>query len=945
LLLLAILVLSAPTLNAAGGKTPTTALDVTCEPQTPYVVYKVDNLSAHPFSEAGNQGFLDTIPFRFDSQDHNITRFEVSISYNSEALEIPTIIFNQAPYRIFPGTWTVDASAQEGWVFLTADWGDDVDRETLDFDLSTAVMGMAFKTKCPVVTGESTIDFQDVTLNDISHINQVNYDGHTYAPCTKIPGGFTVPLLFSYFFTGGPGPFGIDSCYVAEQDVKTVVKLDQSFPSNYYSVRLEYSTDYLWYAGVTLDGAIGGEDPANYTVTHNEAGGYVDVVCTSPIIPNNYNTVFTVHFNIKRYLTPPLDITPNLTNGVSRSDIGEITCIQAAGAYEGEISNYVIRVVSPTATFKAGSKTIPEYPTSSRRDMIPIFLKDNYPIGSQPGSVNVICYTLRDPADCCTLFVGEQRQQIGYAGGGGTSYWETTAHYKQLNAQHDLAQDGITRRETSSAHYPLRPVLSNFAVLDSICVNPNDNVHECTASINLIADLAADYDNNEYQNDCYLQPDSLTFAVYADTTDLDSPIKFVKGTFTIHTTHQQPSSCPYLFAWDGSRFVEENTILKPASNGAFAKPAPDYYRMNTSLQPTDGKYLLQVREQEYEQTTIDEFQLTVIDHAEGTILNVSDQGLTNVYRDELLPYSAVDELGVDHLAEVLGEDGQFFQASGPGSLTLTFLPGKDFDQDNGDVALGNIIQPPFYCNMPKLAPEESPNEMYVDILSMSGEWVTLTDPTIRANESNAMPAFNPKDYLFDGMITMRHRWTRTFYTDKVSLYLSGKEPWSRVDLMPVSANHTVDGNILSLVTASDDQTANLIPGQAIELAFDASEMQPLQPGYVREFVFTAKGYYTTYSGPATLPQVYELEQNYPNPFNPSTVIYYTLPTATDVTMVVYNTLGQKVKTLVATSQIAGQHSVEWDGTDETGSSVSSGVYFYKLITADYSATRKMILIK
>jgi len=166
-----------------------------------------------------------------------------------------------------------------------------------------------------------------------------------------------------------------------------------------------------------------------------------------------------------------------------------------------------------------------------------------------------------------------------------------------------------------------------------------------------------------------------------------------------------------------------------------------------------------------------------------------------------------------------------------------------------------------------------------------------------------------------------------------------------MDLLPVSANHTVDGNILSLVTAGDDQTVSLIPGQTIELAFDAADVGPLQSGYVREFVFTAKGYYTTYAGLAALPQVYELQQNYPNPFNPSTVIYYTLPTATDVNLVVYNTLGQKVKTLVSTAQTAGEHSVEWDGTDDNGNAVSSGVYFYKLTSPDYSATRKMMLIK
>jgi hypothetical protein len=89
-----------------------------------------------------------------------------------------------------------------------------------------------------------------------------------------------------------------------------------------------------------------------------------------------------------------------------------------------------------------------------------------------------------------------------------------------------------------------------------------------------------------------------------------------------------------------------------------------------------------------------------------------------------------------------------------------------------------------------------------------------------------------------------------------------------------------------------------------------------------------------------LPIVASLEQNYPNPFNATTSISYTLAEAGNVNLSVYDISGRRVATLVDGYQEAGEHSVSWEA-----SGVSSGVYFYKLSTADYTATKKMHLLK
>jgi len=97
-----------------------------------------------------------------------------------------------------------------------------------------------------------------------------------------------------------------------------------------------------------------------------------------------------------------------------------------------------------------------------------------------------------------------------------------------------------------------------------------------------------------------------------------------------------------------------------------------------------------------------------------------------------------------------------------------------------------------------------------------------------------------------------------------------------------------------------------------------------------------------------IPLITKLNQNYPNPFNPSTTINYSLKENSKVSLIIYNIKGQKVKQLVSNSAgqlSAGQHSVIWYGKDDNGKSVSSGIYFFKLKTANFEKTRKMILMK
>lgn len=94
-----------------------------------------------------------------------------------------------------------------------------------------------------------------------------------------------------------------------------------------------------------------------------------------------------------------------------------------------------------------------------------------------------------------------------------------------------------------------------------------------------------------------------------------------------------------------------------------------------------------------------------------------------------------------------------------------------------------------------------------------------------------------------------------------------------------------------------------------------------------------------------IPTEFNLSQNYPNPFNPSTTIEFGLPESKMVRVEVFNSIGQRVKTLLANTLNAGYHSVTWDGTDDFGSTVSSGLYLYRINAGNFSRTRKMMFLK
>ncbi|TDI83541.1 MAG: T9SS type A sorting domain-containing protein, partial [Caldithrix sp.] len=95
----------------------------------------------------------------------------------------------------------------------------------------------------------------------------------------------------------------------------------------------------------------------------------------------------------------------------------------------------------------------------------------------------------------------------------------------------------------------------------------------------------------------------------------------------------------------------------------------------------------------------------------------------------------------------------------------------------------------------------------------------------------------------------------------------------------------------------------------------------------------------------TAPESFELSQNYPNPFNPETKIRYQLPNSGKVMVIIFDILGREVKSLVNEKLEAGFHEITWNGRNNSGRRVSSGVYYYQIRSGEFKETKKMILMK
>ena len=181
---------------------------------------------------------------------------------------------------------------------------------------------------------------------------------------------------------------------------------------------------------------------------------------------------------------------------------------------------------------------------------------------------------------------------------------------------------------------------------------------------------------------------------------------------------------------------------------------------------------------------------------------------------------------------------------------------------------------------------------------------------------------------------------------EISLSFSGDAGDITVQTSDLTDNYLFACSIMGgrIRAAFAGPESNTGPGALLELILDPSSAELLNTLRLERVSLNEENIPAHFITSST-PTIHRLSQNHPNPFNPYTTITYTIEQAGDLHLCVYTLSGQLVRTFVHGERPAGSHSISWDGTDDTGQDVASGVYLCRMEIGEFRAVRKMMLVR
>jgi hypothetical protein len=203
----------------------------------------------------------------------------------------------------------------------------------------------------------------------------------------------------------------------------------------------------------------------------------------------------------------------------------------------------------------------------------------------------------------------------------------------------------------------------------------------------------------------------------------------------------------------------------------------------------------------------------------------------------------------------------------------------------------------------------------------------LVAPTVTVVYPNGGEAFEPGDFIDIQWVA-----TDNNAVDSISIFYS--------------ENNGTDFTLIASSEPNDSTyqwTAPDISSDSCLVRVVAYDPALLTGEDVSDAIFTIKIVSTDDELPAA---TWALSQNFPNPFNPTTTIHYDVKAGGgQVSLRVFDVSGRVVRTLVNESQTAGSKSITWNGTNDAGQQVASGIYFYRMIAPDFTQTKKMVLLR
>ncbi len=438
-------------------------------------------------------------------------------------------------------------------------------------------------------------------------------------------------------------------------------------------------------------------------------------------------------------------------------------------------------------------------------------------------------------------------------------------------------------------------------------------------------------------------------------------INYNSGDAKILKYQSSLAGCPWFWVYqsDTTGFQPDNNILHRSE---FIENTgidiTDRYKLTINPQAIENKFYIQVAETENDYNYFDQFKLYAIDHPVGTKIGITEYNDIVMY--EITSVNSPSQANFNGFSDITN----YIQYTYNGEKIVTgILNDSIFAQFNEEEQINALKRlRKKYLNLK--------TDITIDSFALIGEmgsnsdriWAkcpvadlvinTETDTyyrqiTRRENYSEVIIPFAGANT--DGVNSVDINWNGDFaltYFSVVPIMYSG---FTVNELTLSEANHSINGNIISLLTYTDNFYSELDSSGIITLKFN--DISPAGTGYLRDYIFETRGRYITPVGDGdkygknvvdlTIPKEFALYQNFPNPFNPVTLIKYDLPKDVNVTVKIYDLLGREVDVLVNNElKKAGRYELNWNAGN-----YASGVYFYRIEAGSYVNSKKMVLVK
>ncbi len=401
--------------------------------------------------------------------------------------------------------------------------------------------------------------------------------------------------------------------------------------------------------------------------------------------------------------------------------------------------------------------------------------------------------------------------------------------------------------------------------------------------------------------------------------------------------------CPFVFANTSQGFQTDNNILHRAEMAkASGQNITDLYKLNVRPEKMGDEYQLQIKELNNDHSYFDKFKLLAIDHDADEEIGVTEfNDFVKYKRAGLQSADKVivngKEFLIDQISSLSGVKGD--------KMEIKFSDAKiDLIKSSLKESSHLVLALDLKRNPLLLPPPKDPGGALAYRFTGDEGLAKENESSIvfqRRENSNVVliPVMDLENLDKIGI-----NWGRDYEIGSIAL-VAVERVSDKYEMPLKSSTHSKFGSVMDRLTETDTYYAELDSGDVINLNFSA-EFDPYE-GKTRDFVLETVGHYFVPETDAStiLPKEFSLSQNYPNPFNPTTTIKYTLKDEAKVTLKIYNVLGEEVATLVNRKESAGFKEISWNGKNNRGIQVGSGIYFYRIEAGNFVKSKKMLLLK